>query len=157
MPWQKKALFLWSEGGSRGRICPRWRTPRYLALTAMIVMALAMITASAARADVTRSDGLVIRPVVPAHGQPSPYFVEGRKYTVVVFLEGGQKKYFAGTFMGDAMLHGTRKTPTEGVISTIGKNAVIPKTAGKVYLQFKGAHSTLLYKANTDWLIIEAQ
>jgi hypothetical protein len=43
------------------------------------------------------------------------------------------------------------------VISTIGKNTVIPKTAGRVYLKFKGSHSTLLYKANTDWLIIEAQ
>jgi hypothetical protein len=62
-------------------------------LTAIIVMALVVITAGAARADVTRSDGLVIRPVVPAHGQPSPYFVEGRKYTVVVFLEGGQKVF----------------------------------------------------------------
>src|SRR5262249_26985412 len=126
-------------------------------LTVMIVMALAMITASAARADVTRSDGLVIRPVVPADGQPSPYFVEGRKYTVVVFLKGGQKRYFAGTFVAYAMVHGTRKTPTEGVISTIGKNTVIPETAGKVYLAFKGEHSTLLYKANTDWLTIEAQ
>jgi hypothetical protein len=126
-------------------------------LTAIIVMAMVVITAGAARADVTRSDGLVIRPVVPAHGQPSPYFVEGRKYTVVVFLEGGQKRYFAGTFVGYAMVHGTPKRPTEGVISTIGKNTVIPKTAGKVYLKFKGSHSTLLYKANTDWLIIEAQ
>jgi hypothetical protein len=126
-------------------------------LTAMIVMALAIITASTAQADVTRSDGLVIRPVVPADGQPSPYFVEGRKYTVVVFLEGGQKRYFAGIFVGYAMVHGTRKTPTEGVISTIGKDTVIPKTAGKVYLEFKGAHSILLYKANTDWLIVEAQ
>jgi hypothetical protein len=87
-----------------------------------------------------------------AHG----VFVEGRKYTVVVFLKGGQKKYFTGTFVGYSMVHGTRKTPTEGVISTIGKNTVIPETAGKVYLTFKGAHSTLLYKANTDWLIIEA-
>jgi hypothetical protein len=78
-------------------------------LTAIIVMALVVITAGAARADVTRSDGLVIRVVVPAHGQPSPYFVEGRKYTVVVFLEGGQKRYFAGTFMGYAMVHGTPK------------------------------------------------
>jgi len=126
-------------------------------LTAMIVMALVMITGSAAPADVTRSDGLVIRPVVPADGQTSPYFVEGRKYTVVVFLKGGQKKYFAGTFVGYSMVHGPRKAPTEGVISTIGKNTVIPETAGKVYLAFKGAHSTLLYKANTDWLIIEAQ
>jgi len=42
-------------------------------------MALAMITGSAARADVTHSNGLVIRSVFPADGQPKSYFVERSK------------------------------------------------------------------------------
>jgi hypothetical protein len=64
-------------------------------LTTMIVMALAMITASGARADT-----LTMTPVMPGIGQHALSFVVGKKYPVVVYLRDHTKRYYMGDFIG---------------------------------------------------------
>ncbi len=72
---------------------------------------------------------------------------------MVCYLKDGQTRYFAGVFVGWAVVEGVRKgVPPTGVISSYGAGTLIH---GKGYLLFKGAHSKLLYTANKDWLIIE--
>jgi hypothetical protein len=124
---------------------------------AMIVTVLAMITASMALGET-----LVMTSVVPGMGEHMPRFTKGQKYTLVVFRKDGQKRYYAGTFIGykmvlDSKHHWSTDWKPIGKqqeVATVDKNTA--KHAG-VYLAFKGAHSTLLYERNTDWLIIEAE
>jgi hypothetical protein len=124
---------------------------------AMIVTVLAMITASMALGET-----LVMTSVVPGMGEHMSRFTKGQKYTLVVFRKDGQKRYYAGTFIGykmvlDSKHHWSTDWKPIGKqqdVATVDKNTA--KHAG-VYLAFKGAHSTLLYERNTDWLIIEAE
>jgi hypothetical protein len=124
---------------------------------AMIVTVLAMITASMALGET-----LVMTPVVPGMGEHTVRFTKGQKYTLVVFRKDGQKRYYAGTFIGyimvlDSKHHWSTDWKPIGKqqeVATVDKNTA--KHAG-AYLAFKGAHSTLLYENNTDWLIIEGE
>jgi hypothetical protein len=123
----------------------------------MIVTVLAMITASMALGET-----LVMTPVVPGMGEHTVRFTKGQKYTLVVFRKDGQKRYYAGTFIGyimvlDSKHHWSTDWKPIGKqqeVATVDKNTA--KHAG-AYLAFKGAHSTLLYENNTDWLIIEGE
>jgi hypothetical protein len=63
-------------------------------LTTMIVMAMAMITASVARGDT-----LTMTPAMPGIGQHLS-FVVGKKYPVVVYLKDHTKRYYMGDFIG---------------------------------------------------------
>lgn len=121
-------------------------------------MALAMITAS-----VTRGDTLTMTPVVPGMGEHGGW-VKGKKYPVVVYLKDHTKRYYLGDFVGYMVVN----DPKHPLLSRmdakpIGKPiqvATMDKDRAKmigVYLAFKGEHSTLLYAANEDWLIIESK
>jgi hypothetical protein len=124
-------------------------------LTALIVVALAMMTASAALGET-----LVITQVASGMGEHMPRFSKGQEYTLVVSLKDGQKRYYAGTFIGFMMVLDSKHhwstdwkpISKQQVVATVDKNTA--KHAG-VCLAFKGAHSTLLYGNNSDWLIIE--
>ena len=126
---------------------------------AMIVMVLAMITASVTQGgDTIQSHGLVINPIsIPwTDGTPDVRFVGDKKYTMVVYLRDGKKRYFVGTYQGLARVGGIRtKVPTEGVT---GKGeTVVPRNDNGQFYVFKGEHSMLLYRGNTDWLIVEGK
>ena len=124
----------------------------------MIVVALAMIMASAAPADT-----LTMTPVMPGIGQHLSLVV-GKKYPVVVYLKDHTKRYYMGDFIGYMVVNDPKHPllpridakpigkPTQ--VTTIDKNTAKIR---EVYRAFKGEHSTLLYAANEDWLIIESK
>jgi hypothetical protein len=122
------------------------------------VTALAMLTASMALGET-----LVMTQVVPGMGEHTR-FSKGQEYTLVVFLNGAQKRYYAGTFIGWMMVLDS-KHPHLSIgdwkpISKQQEVATVDKNTAKhtgVYVAFKGAHSTLLYGNNTDWLIVEGR
>jgi len=124
----------------------------------MIIMALAMIAPSVARCDT-----LTMTPVMPGIGQHLS-FVVGKKYPVVVYLKDHTKRYYAGDFIGYMLVNDPKHPLLPRVdvkpigkpsqVTTIDKN--IAKITG-VYRAFKSEHSTLLYAANEDWLIIESK
>ena len=127
-------------------------------LTTMIVMALAIITASVARGDT-----LTMTPVMPGIGQHLS-FVVGKKYPVVVYLKDHTKRYYVGDFIGYAVVNDPKHPLLPRIdAKPIGKPSqvtAIDKRMARiteVYRAFKGEHSTLLYAANEDWLIIESQ
>jgi hypothetical protein len=127
-------------------------------LTTMIIMALAMIAASAARGDT-----LTMTPVMPGIGQHLS-FVVGKKYPVVAYLKDHTKRYYVGDFIGYMLVNDVKHPLLPRIdakpigkpsqVTTIDKN--IAKITG-VYRAFKSEHSTLLYAANEDWLIIESK
>ncbi len=119
----------------------------------MLVTALALITATVAQS------GMVIRRVEPegAMSQISTYqFITGQTYRLVVYLQNHEQKVYSGLFVGYAMVNGVRKTPTDGVVYSSGKDEAIYENAGKIYYVFKGPHTALLYRANVDWLIVQS-
>ena len=121
-------------------------------------MALAMIAASAARGDT-----LTMTPVMPGIGQHLG-FVVAKKYPVVVYLKDHTKRYYVGDFIGYMLVNDVKHPLLPRIdakpigkpsqVTTIDKN--IAKITG-VYRAFKSEHSTLLYAANEDWLIIESK
>lgn len=132
-------------------------------LTALNVVALAMMTANVALGETLMTQ------VVRAEGQhvyTTPFFGKvnmGQQYTLDVLLKNGQTRYYSGTFIGfmavtdsnDVKLlvnHGWIPTGKPQKIATVDKNTA--KQAW-LYLAFKGAHSTLLYRDKSMWLIIE--
>jgi hypothetical protein len=127
-------------------------------LTTMIIMALAMITASVARGDT-----LTMTPVMPGIGQHLSLVV-GKKYPVVLYLKDHTKRYYVGDFLGYMVVNDPKHPLLPRMdakpigkpiqVTTMDKNTA--KITG-VYRAFKGEHSTLLYAANADWLIIESK
>jgi hypothetical protein len=128
-------------------------------LTTMIVMALAMITASVARGDT-----LTMTPVMLGIGQQNLRFVVGKKYPVVVYLKDHTKRYYAGDFIGYMVVNDPKHPllpridvkPIGKPIQVTTKDKNIAKSTG-VYYAFKGEHSTLVYAASDNWLIIESK
>ena len=126
--------------------------------TTMIVMALAMTMASVARGDT-----LTMIPVMPGVGQHLGFAV-GKKYPVVVYLKDHTKRYYMGDFIGYMVVNDPKHPLLPRIdakpigkpvqVTTMDKNTA--KITG-VYRAFKGEHSTLLYAANEDWLIIESR
>ena len=119
----------------------------------MLVTALALITTTVAQS------GMVIRRVEPegAMSQISTYqFITGQTYRLVVYLQTHEQKVYSGLFVGYATVNGVRKTPTDGVVYSSGKDEAIYENAGKIYYVFKGPHTALLYRANVDWLIVQS-
>jgi hypothetical protein len=116
-------------------------------LATLIVTALAMLTAS------VNANGMVIQPVAPQGTMSSTYpFRVGESYKLVVYLKNKEPKVYEGTCVGWAMVRGVRgKAATEGVIFS-GKAGT--PVSGEPYCVFKGAHSSLLYKNNHNWLIV---
>jgi len=124
----------------------------------MIIMALAMIAASLARGDT-----LTMTPVMPGIGQHLS-FVVGKKYPVVVYLKDHTKRYYVGDFIGYMLVNDPKHPLLPRIdVKPIGKPSrvtTIEKNMAKitrVYRAFKGEHTTLLYAANEDWLIIESK
>ena len=127
-------------------------------LTTMIFMALAMIVASVARGDT-----LTMTPVMPGIGQHLSLVV-GKKYPVVVHLKDHTKRYDNGDFIGYMVVKDPKHPLLPRIdakpigkpiqVTTIDKNTA---KISEVYRAFKGEHSTLLYAANEDWLIIESK
>ena len=121
-------------------------------------MALAMIAASVARGGT-----LTITPVMPGIGQHLG-FVVGKKYPVVVYLKDYTKQYYLGNFIGYMLVNDPRHPLLPRIdVKPIGKPSQVTamdKSMAKItglYRAFKGEHSTLLYAANEDWLIIESK
>ena len=79
----------------------------------------------------------------------------GVMYAVEVHLKNKSVQYFSGAFQGWALVSGQHRgeKPTGGTITP--KSTVTATTTGKVYLVFKGAHSTLFYLNNHDWFIVD--
>ena len=118
-----------------------------------------MITASVARGDT-----LTMTPVMPGIGQHFPNFVVGKKYPVVVYLKDHTKRYYAGDFIGYMVVNDPNHPLLPRIdAKPIGKPSQVTTMDKKmakitgVYYAFKGEHSTLLYAANEDWLIIESK
>jgi hypothetical protein len=121
-------------------------------------MALAMIMASVARGDT-----LTMTPVMPGMGEHLS-FVVGKKYPVVVYRKDHTKRYYMGDFIGYMVVNDSKHPLLSRIdakpigkpiqVTTTDKNTA--KITG-VYRAFKGEHSTLLYAANEDWLIIESK
>jgi hypothetical protein len=119
----------------------------------MLVAALALITASVAQS------GMVIRRVSPegALSQISTnQFMTGQTYRLVVYQKNHEQKVYSGVFIGYAIVKGVRKTPTDGVVLSSGKDEAVNESAGKVYYLFRGPHTVLLYRANVEWLIVQS-
>ena len=119
-------------------------------LNKIAVMALAMLTAS------VFADGVVITPVEPTGYQALPIeksFSRGQTYRLVVYLKNEgvittvKSKVFTGEFIGFGLI----RRP-----SVPASRIYYEPNAGTVYAMFKGKHSTLLYRANIDWLIVQS-
>jgi hypothetical protein len=114
--------------------------------TLIAVMALAMITTS-----VFAADGVVITPVEAlGYGEALTglSFSRGQTYHLVVYLRNKgitiepNKKVFTGVFIGF------------GVINRPASR-IYYEPNDPVYAVFKGKNSTLLYRGNRDWLIVQ--
>jgi hypothetical protein len=116
-----------------------------------------------ASASMAFGDTFTMTPVMPGFGQHLS-FVVGKKYPVVVYLKDHTKRYYMGDFIGYMVVNDPKHPLLPRIdakpigkpiqVTTIDKNTA--KITG-VYRAFKGEHSTLLYVANEDWLIIESQ
>ena len=122
---------------------------------AIAVMALAMLTASV-RAEV------IIRPVVRYNAAQSREAAQsgnvslGEFIKVVVNQKNGEKKVYAGTFTGLAMVWGLRQGLTSRATFVSDRTLAGHKIGGGVlYGMVKGSHSVLLYKSVNDWMIVQ--
>lgn len=80
---------------------------------------------------------------------------------MVIYFKDHSKRYFTGAFAGYMAVHDSKHSfhgsdwmPTGKPVEVTGVEGNAAK-AGGVYRMFKGEHSTLLHRADEEWLIIK--